>query len=399
MNNTILDKTIKVLQDKLAQEINIIDFQRENPFTDYFVICETSSQRQIDAIVSGFNEKIKAVVLADEETYALGQGAYWLEPNPDIVTPEYLVKELAKEYVTKQVKYYSKGSVILRLSMKDLLKIQVQIPSIKAQNEALLESFKESEKSHQKNEINEVDYDFIKTLKHSLMQPASSLGNDFSSLRSFLERKITDQETLDSQEAIVHLFHDEKPEQINIHRLSNTLDRMNRSITDIGYILEQAMKIITVGGSASKESIELKSFLKNIKDEYQGLTINIVGSKTEVFADRKQLRILINNFVDNAKRHGFKDFEGEPIVWMELSENETSIQISIRNNGKRLPPEFTTEDFLAKGSSTRQDVGSGFGGFLIGQILKNHEGSLELIKSELNSLLPHNVEFLITIPK
>ena len=56
MNNLVLDKTINVLQDKLAKEINIIDFQRENPFTDYFVVCETSSHRQIDAIVSGFNE-------------------------------------------------------------------------------------------------------------------------------------------------------------------------------------------------------------------------------------------------------------------------------------------------------------------------------------------------------
>ncbi|NLC54602.1 MAG: ribosome silencing factor [Erysipelothrix sp.] len=56
MNNLILEKTIKVLQDKLAKEINIIDFQKENPFTDYFVICETGSQRQIDAVLSGFNE-------------------------------------------------------------------------------------------------------------------------------------------------------------------------------------------------------------------------------------------------------------------------------------------------------------------------------------------------------
>lgn len=56
MKNNILDKALAVLQDKLAKEINVIDFKRENPFTDYFVICETTSQRQIDAIVNGFSE-------------------------------------------------------------------------------------------------------------------------------------------------------------------------------------------------------------------------------------------------------------------------------------------------------------------------------------------------------
>ncbi len=54
MNNKILDRVIEVLQEKLAQQINVIDFERQNPFTDYFVICETNNQRQIDAVVSAF---------------------------------------------------------------------------------------------------------------------------------------------------------------------------------------------------------------------------------------------------------------------------------------------------------------------------------------------------------
>lgn len=54
MNNKILDKTIEVLQEKLAQKINVVDFEHENPFTDYFVICEASNQRQLDAIAGAF---------------------------------------------------------------------------------------------------------------------------------------------------------------------------------------------------------------------------------------------------------------------------------------------------------------------------------------------------------
>lgn len=64
MKSKILNETIKILQDKAANEINIIDFERENPFTDYFVICEANSQRQIDAIVNSFVQLNKSDLIS-----------------------------------------------------------------------------------------------------------------------------------------------------------------------------------------------------------------------------------------------------------------------------------------------------------------------------------------------
>lgn len=56
MNNEILKKSIETLDSMLAKNINVIDFKKENPFTDYFVICESSNKRQIQAIVNKFNQ-------------------------------------------------------------------------------------------------------------------------------------------------------------------------------------------------------------------------------------------------------------------------------------------------------------------------------------------------------
>lgn len=53
MENKILEIVITTLKDKLVKDINVIDFQKENPFTDYFVVCQANNQRQIDAIVNG----------------------------------------------------------------------------------------------------------------------------------------------------------------------------------------------------------------------------------------------------------------------------------------------------------------------------------------------------------
>lgn len=350
-------------------------------------------------VVSGFNKKIKSAVLPSNETFALGQDVYWLYPNKKIVLAEFLVKEFSKEYVTKQVQYYSKGSTISRLYLKDLLTIQIQVPSLEEQKEIIFKEFRSKGKQIKNEDIKDEEFDFIKTLKHSLKQPAAGLGNDFSSLKSFLSKKISNSELLIDNESIVPVFESDTNEQIKMHTLSNTLDRMARAISDIDYILDQAVQVISIS-EPKKENIEFKTFLQNFISEYSEIAIKVTGIKVDILADKKQLRILIHNFINNAIKHGFKEKIQNPTIWLEIKPKDTlSIQLSIRNNGKKLPPEFTIEDFLAKGGSLKKDVGSGFGGFLIGQIIKKHNGKIALNTHNGFGILPHNVEFLITLPK
>ncbi|WP_313115070.1 restriction endonuclease subunit S [Aequorivita sediminis] len=351
-------------------------------------------------VVSGFNKKLKASVLSSEETYVLGQDVYWLKLDNELIINEYLVKEFSKAYVTKQVIYHSKGTTISRLYLKDLLNIQLQIPSIEKQKEILFADLNKEDKVSNDNGVTDKELDFIKTLKHTLKQPASSLGNDFSSLSTFIKNKIIDKTPLQSDETIVPIFPSDTPEQISIHTLMNTLDRMTRAVTDIDYILDQAVKVIEISKPINKENINLKTFLQNFIAEYPSIAIKVTGPQVDILADRKQLRILVHNFINNAIKHGFSDLVENPIIWLEIKTKDTlSIQLSIRNNGLALPSEFTLKDFLAKGATTNADVGSGFGGFLIGRILENHKAEITLTKKEDFGILPHTVEFIITLPK
>lgn len=350
-------------------------------------------------VLSAFNKKIKASVLPSDMSYALGQNVYWLKFNGNKVLDEYAARELTQAYVTKQVEYYSKGATIARLSIRDLMEIQIQIPSLEDQKNILFKEFRKSEKPAQGEDVTNQEQDFIKTLKHTLKQPLSGLGNDFTSLKSYLNKKIKAKDTIESNETIVPVFDTDTSEQIEIHTLRNTLERMERAVTDMDYILEQAIKIISIS-EPLKEGIQLKKFLQNIASEYPQIQFKITGREVEFLADRKQLRILMHNFITNAIKHGFKDSFEKPTIWLEIKNKDAiSFQLSIRNNGVSLPPEFTIQDFLAKGSSIRSDVGSGFGGFLIGLILKKHKGTIELIKNEGFGIMPHNVEFLITLLK
>ncbi|RCW93621.1 N-6 DNA methylase [Winogradskyella arenosi] len=350
-------------------------------------------------VLSAFNNKIKASVLPNDMSFVLGHNVYWLKFYDSEVLDEYVAREFTQPYVTKQVEYYSRGATIARLSLKDLMEIQIQIPSLEEQKNILFKEFRKSEKPVRSESVTNQEQDFIKTLKHTLKQPLSSLGNDFTSIKSFLNKKIKAKDTIESNETIVPVFDTDTPEQIEIHTLKNTLDRMERAVTDMDYILEQAIKIISIS-EPIKENIQLKKFLQNIASEYPNIQFKITGKEVEFLSDRKQLRILMHNFITNAIKHGFKDSIEKPIIWLEIKAKDAiSFQLSIRNNGLPLPPEFTIQDFLAKGSSIRSDVGSGFGGFLIGLILKKHKGTIDLIKNEGFGIMPHNVEFLITLLK
>ena len=351
--------------------------------------------------ISAINQNIKSNVLPENENFVIGNYIHWLKPIASVVTDEYLAKELLQPYVLKQFNLYASGSSNIPLiRLNDLLKIQVQIPSLEIQRELLFNELRNKDAIQRKTEsISDRELDFIKTLKHALKQPTAGLGNDFASLKHFLNDKITSHQTLAVEETIVPIFEDDSPETIVRYSLASTLARMERSLNDIDYILEQAVQLITIV-SPNKKEVDLKSILSQIKTEYPKVTIKVSGRITKIIADESQLKIALYNLIDNAIKHGFKELKVNPIIWLEIIKKDTAyIEVSVRNNGKPLPPEFTIDDFLAKGKSSKADVGSGFGGFLIGQIIKNHKGKIELNNNVGNEILPHNVEFVISLPK
>lgn len=350
-------------------------------------------------ILSGFNKKLKANMLPKDTSYVIGMDTYWLNLNNKVILDEYFIQEIRKEYVQKQAEMYSRGVTINRLSLNNLLKIKIKVPStLEMQKDMLLKEMQIKSREAQNILNDSANLDFINTLEHSLRQPASSLGNDLLSLHGFISKKVKSGENLSFEEPVVPVFPTDTPEQISVHSVLNTLNRMQRMVSDIEYIISQAGLLAKAKASPSLELIDLKSFFNNLVAENPDVKIVIFG-KGEIKADRKQMRILFNNLIENAKKHGFRKNMISPTIWIDLKSKENDlIEISVKNNGKALPKEFTIEHFLAKGKSTNEAVGSGFGGFLIGQILKNHHGEIELIKEDFN-LMEHNVEFLITLPK
>lgn len=347
-------------------------------------------------VLSAFNQKLKANILPREQWYLIGNEVIWIAADKYKILEEYLVYELNQTYVQEQVRQFSKGVTIRRHSLQDFLKIRIKVPSLEEQHNQVI-GFLKKQTIAAKEGGTLLGQDFIHTLEHSFKQPLAGISNDLKTFGNYINRKINEGH-LPKEDCVIQIL-DTDPEQLKKnYTLSETLERMKRAVSDMDYILKQAGALILAQGNLYPEYIELKPFLENIKSENSGVTIEVSGT-AEITGDRKQWRILFQNFIDNAKKHGFKDMPDEPKIWIAVFQNKNEVKIAIRNNGKSLPNEFTITDFLAKGKSSKEHVGSGFGGFLIGQILKNHHAVIALSPAESLALTPYNVEFIIRIPK
>ncbi len=58
MNET-LKIIVRALDEKMAQNMVVIDFQNTNPLADYYVICHGNNDRQILALVDNVVDKLK----------------------------------------------------------------------------------------------------------------------------------------------------------------------------------------------------------------------------------------------------------------------------------------------------------------------------------------------------
>src|SRR5690625_1022449 len=213
--------------------------------------------------LSAFNKKLKANILPEEETFLIGPHIYWIRLDNEEILDEYFIQELSKEYVLNQVRKYSRGSLNKRLYFKDYSEIQIKYPSLEEQKNLILQEMRNDPK--EVDEIGLSEIDFINTLKHSLKQPASSLGSDLSSLRTFIKKKVDSREGLSMEEPVVPLFPTDTPDQIAIYTLNNTLERMHRAVTDIDYILKQARHLATAKAETVLERIDLYVFIKSFE--------------------------------------------------------------------------------------------------------------------------------------
>lgn len=298
----------------------------------------------------------------------------------------YLVFELRKDYVQDQVVKYQSGTTMPYLSVKDLFKIKIKLPSKDQQRQNLLDAINERAKNElnkYSKELSEMRTEMFRefsSTRHSVKQYLNSIRGGVNGLQKFIYKndglKIS-------------------PTDIYSKNLSKTLaEHLERLIEDTAAASELLDKLETPFLNRSKKDYNIIALTKKVIKKVNGnkefeYKFNI-DQESFSQADNHELKPiieinnddyvrLIQNIVDNACHHGFSSDSNNIIRIEATSINEgKDVLLEISNNGKPFDKKFTEERLKIRGEKSVSSKSTGIGGADIDQITKMYGGSFSM---------------------
>lgn len=326
--------------------------------------------------------------------------------NPNIFTFEidqlkvdslYLVNELSKEYVSKQVTERTFGSTISSISKLDFLDIEILIPEIEKQSLAVQRAMYENDKyNYSLSKAKELgleallekqrkDYiEEIRIKKHCLRQYLADITSGVSALTKYVDKHNLGEGVF--SEILNMTLSD------HLSRLSNTVDEMDRKLE----LLTQTKDF----GEPAK--INLLNFLKKFKGTKDYKVEHLIkvskGAEYIVSINESDFSEVIQNIVSNAVMHGFTEEKSGNVIRIVLSydRDDNMYVVNISNNGKPMPKGMDSKRYGIKGEIAGNTGHEGIGGYRVKSIIEHFKGSYSVDNDE-NSLFP--VQITIKLPK
>lgn len=339
------------------------------------------------------------------------------------VNLEYLFLQLHSELLLEQINLYkSDHHADSLLSEREFAHLQIILPARPQQDKIVRETkirlLREEEqkvenlrqrlnldKQRAQSEQNRI----FSSLQHELGNRLPAILTEFKNLKDYVHDKIDAQTPLHLDDPLYPVFDDEdfpadhdtlglamqRIELLLRHTIS-TLDatssiikadksRLQLQLTNMRTLLEEVANLYA---TERKFSVQIE-----VEEDGDGHELQIY-----THVDRMQITTALVNLIENAKRHGFNADKKYLVCFrLSLSADRQDVVIEYQNDGLPFPASFSFDDFIAYGGHAGDTGHSGIGGYLIYQIIQNHEGSLAY-RDHVDRTDPFKVQFEITLP-
>jgi type I restriction enzyme M protein len=336
----------------------------------------------------------------------------------DKVDVNFLLQELSSDYVKRQLSLLVKGASLPCISDEDLMTVRLRIPASlqeqRARVKIALEAFDvtnyeierlQKQLAQREQEI----FEEFNIFKHNFGKPFRQFRSALSLLEKYLHRKSNSGEPINMSE------------QIGKHSttLEQCLALLNNNLDDAFQVLQSTENATDLTHSELElKEVDLKSFVFNKvatlfqnDPEFEFDFVFAVGEwplgdSLYDYIGKINEGALLNvfqNFIDNAKRHGFqkghhnrmrlvvREFNAE---YDKADRNTNTLIFSVQNNGTALPQNFTKDTFIMKGLSFGPQAGTGIGGYSIHRTIEKFGGDLWIDEPDMG----YNVCFSFDIP-
>lgn len=183
-----------------------------------------------------------------------------------------------------------------------------------------------------------------------------------------------------------------RTENLSANTKNLALDKINKNLRSQTKLVEELLEysqILSGNANFEKERINFSELFeetcREVKTSADEKNIEFVKNNRLngdfILGDEARLKIVVSNLLTNAVK--FTDLNGK--IETEVSANDKTVQMIIKDNGKGISPEFLPQIFdgfsQADTSSTRNHGGLGLGLTISKHIVKLHQGTLDA-KSE-----------------
>lgn len=304
------------------------------------------------------------------------------------VDPAFLINELNTEYVVEQLNAYRIGETIPAIRRDDLLNVKIHLPSIEEQRAKVTGILEISAKINQlQAERNALAHGFgqkqfneFASLKHTLGTPRQNILSYAEALISFFEKNPSTE-----SDKVSAAFKEKMGVDLNL-----AFHAIKHDINFISELLEKGENGLQLS-DYNLELInlqELEKLVAKVKSTSFNYTLKIQHLKSYnkaeqgIISNSTLLKILLDNILMNAHKHGFDSKNQSNEVVIDLSVLDDNLIIDIKNNGKKFPKGFDKEKFIAKYSTANPNSGTGIGGYDINRIIEYFNGTWDLILNE-----------------
>jgi two-component system, NtrC family, nitrogen regulation sensor histidine kinase NtrY len=163
-----------------------------------------------------------------------------------------------------------------------------------------------------------------------------------------------------------------------VEKAKNSLEVINRRSQSLMTFVERYRTVSTVP-LPHTQLIDIANVISSVvtllQDELSGVQLHIIHQNEKINADFSQIEQVLINLLKNAL-HALKSIEEKQIA-IEVSTDNTGIQVALKDNGVGINPELMDKIFIP--FFTTRTEGSGIGLTLSRQIMHRHGGSMDVV--------------------
>ena len=322
-----------------------------------------------------------ALLRSGDTPIAIDKGLFVLQPNRGINTED-LLAIINMPIVWRQMLAFKKFG--LNNHLNDIL-----VPTDKRiiQDEKYRLSLEESAylKLKEKLEAKKTEYiNEVRMRKHDMGQYIFELFNIEELLRYYTENRNQEKETSQQMESLLNNM------SSSLNELSSLLDNLSREETfgksesiRIDEFLDTLMQRHKADGYSIEYSLDKKS-LNDWRKKYK-IPLSLENKELfllpAIYVSPTELLRLGNNILENAKRHGFTDYNRKDYmvkINVSIDVERNLYHVDFRNNGNPLPEGMNKMRYGIKGEKAGKTAGTGLGGNYVKSFVEHYGGDYDI---------------------